>query len=106
MNEVFLIGRLTRDPEMINDGNHPCKFIIAIDRDRYDGEDHGTDYIRITTWGNLAETCYNHLTKGSLVGVKGKIRTHSFKGNNDENIFVMEIVANDVRFLSIKKSGD
>lgn len=103
MNEVFLVGRLARDPEIYNEGTPRCKFTIAIDRDRYDGEDHGADFIRITTWSGLAEACNNHLAKGSLVAIKGKIRTDSFTGRDDEKIYVMEIIAHKVKFLSTKE---
>lgn len=104
MNEVILIGRLTRDPELNEDGTPRCKFTLAIDREKYNGEDRGTDFIRVTTWSGLAEICGKYLKQGSMVAVVGQIRTERFKNRNDENVFVMEIVADKVRFLSKKES--
>ena len=102
MNSVILIGRLTRDPELSYTSNTQtaiCRFTIAVDRPRRQGEDQGADFIRITVWGRQAESCDRYLSKGRQVAVMGRIQTGSYKDRNGETVYTTDVVAERVEFL-------
>ena len=81
MNKVVLIGRLTRDPELrYTQSNIPAaSFTLAVNRpfQNQNGE-RDADFINITVWRNLAETCHKYLKKGSKCAVIGRIQTSSY----------------------------
>lgn len=108
MNSVVLVGRLTKDPELAytaNTQNAVCKFDIAINRPRRNGEDQGADYPRVVVWGKQAENCNHYLSKGSQVAVQGKIQTGSYTNREGQKVFITEVVANNVEFLSNSQSS-
>ncbi|HHP51600.1 MAG TPA: single-stranded DNA-binding protein [Moorella mulderi] len=102
LNRVILIGRLTRDPELryTPTGVAVTTFTLAVDRNYLNQQgERETDFIRITVWRKLAETCANHLGKGRLVAVEGRLQTRAFEGPDGQRRRVTEVVAEDVRFL-------
>ena len=102
MNSVILIGRLARDPELTytpSTQSAVCRFTIAVDRPRRQGEDQGADFIRITTWGRQAETCDRYLAKGRQVAIHGRIQTGSYKNREGETVYTTDVVADRVEFL-------
>ncbi len=103
MNKVFLIGNLTRDPEMntVSTGVSVCRFSIAITR-RYVGADGNreADFINIVTWRGLADNCAKYLKKGSKVAVCGSLQTRSYENKEGVKVNVFEIVAEEVEFLT------
>ena len=102
MNSVLLIGRLARDPELSYTPSNQtavCKFTIAVDRPRRNGEDAGADFIRITVWGRQAETCDRYLSKGRQVAVQGRIQTGSYKNREGVTVYTTDVVADRVEFL-------
>lgn len=101
MNNVALIGNLTRDPEMrYTNGNMAiATFSIAINRPKKkDGSDGGADFPRITVFGTQAENCDRFLHKGSKVGIVGKIQTGSYE-KDGQRFYTTDIVADRVEFL-------
>ena len=108
MNQVILIGRLTRDPELSytpNTQSAVCRFTIAVDRPRRNGEDAGADFIRITVWGRQAETCDRYLSKGKQVAVAGRIQTGSYKNREGVTVYTTDVVADRVEFLGGGQGG-
>ena len=106
MNNVCLVGRLTRDPELrtTSSGLSTCRFSIAVDgRPGANGEPH-TDFINIVVWRNQAENVSKYCKKGSLVGVTGRIQTGSYQAQDGTTRYTTDVVADNVRFLS-SKSG-
>lgn len=105
-NFVALIGRLTRDPELIytSSGIAKTTFTLAVNR-KYNKEE--TDFIRITAWRKLAEICANYTKKGLLVLVVGRLRIETLQDKNGNKFKISEVVAEEVRFLesSNKKTG-
>ncbi len=102
MNNVSLIGRLTRDPEVRYSGNNMAiaRFSIAIDRPpRQDGTKE-TDFPNIVVFGRQAENCEKYLAKGKMVGVSGRIQTGSYTNKDGNKVYTTEVVANRVEFLS------
>lgn len=102
MNQVVLIGRLCADPELSytpNTQTAVCRFTLAVDRPRRQGEDQGADFIRITVWGRQAENCDRYIAKGRQVAVAGRIQTGSYKDRNGQTVYTTDVVANNVEFL-------
>jgi single-strand DNA-binding protein len=102
MNSVVLIGRLCADPELSYTPNTQtacCRFTLAVDRPKRQGEDAGADFIRITVWGRQAETCDRYLAKGRQVAIHGRIQTGSYKDRNGETVYTTDVVADRVEFL-------
>lgn len=109
MNQVILIGRLTRDPELryTPSGTAICSFTLAVDKDltrekRQEMEAGGqstADFIRIVVWGRQGENCANYLSKGSQCAVHGRIQTGSYEAGDGSKRYTTDIVANRVEFL-------
>ena len=109
MNKVYLIGNLTRDPELSETGSgiKVCRFSIAVNRtySSSDGE-RMTDFFNITVWRTQAENCGRYLRKGSKVAVVGSLQNRSYEDKDGVKRNVTDIVANEVEFLSTKNDGD
>lgn len=107
INNVVLVGRLTRDPELryTPAGVATTTFTLAVDRPftNQSGE-READFIQIVTWRQLAETCANYLRKGKLTGVTGRIQIRYYE-KDGSRVYVTEIVADNVRFLESNNSG-
>lgn len=102
LNTVVLIGRLVRDPELryTPTGVAVGNFTVAVDRPfRNQQGEQETDFIDIVVWRKLAETVAQHLQKGRLVAVQGRLQIRSYETNDGQKRRVAEVVANDVRFL-------
>jgi single-strand DNA-binding protein len=105
LNKIILIGRLTRDPELkyTPQGTAVANFTLAINR-KFNRDQ--TDFIDIVTWKGLAENCANYLHKGSLSAVEGSLQIRTYENKDGKKVKVAEVVADDVRFLDSKKSGE
>ncbi|MBA2124128.1 hypothetical protein B9J78_04235 [bacterium Unc6] len=104
-NRVFLIGNLTRDPELryIASGQAVATFSIAVNRvfKLATGEKkEEATFIRIVAWGKNAESCNKYLSKGSSVFVEGRIQTRKWVGDDKIERTTTEVVAINVQFLS------
>ena len=105
MNNVCLVGRLTRDPELRTtaSGLSNCRFSIAVDGSPgANGEPH-TDFINIVVWRNQAENVSKYCKKGSLVGITGRIQTGSYEDQDGNTRYTTDVVAENIRFLTSKK---
>lgn len=108
MNKVILIGRLTRDPELryTQSGAPVAGFSLAVDRQFTNRQgERETDFINIVVWQKLAETCANHLSKGRLVAVDGRLQIRSYDDNQGIRRTIAEVVANEVKFLDRPKES-
>ena len=108
MNKVILIGNLTRDPELSNtaSGVAMCRLGIAVNRNYTNSEgNRETDFFNITTWRGLAERCGKYLHKGSKIALVGNLQMRSFEVNGEKRSMI-DIIAEDVEFLSPKGSTD
>jgi len=109
MNNVVLIGRLTRDPELryIPSGTAICTFSLAVDKglsrekkQEMESKNQPTaDFINIIVWGKIGENCANYLAKGRLVGVQGRIQSGSYEAKDGTKRYTTDVVANTVEFL-------
>lgn len=105
MNNVILIGRLVRDPELsyTTTGTAICKFTLAVDRPARAGEDKTADFIRITVFNAQAENSNRYLKKGSKCAVNGRIQTGSYKDRDGKTVSTFDVVANNVEFLQARE---
>ncbi len=103
MNRVDLVGRLTRDPELrhTTSGRAVCQISLAINRNftNQSGE-RETDFINVVVWDKQAENVSKYLAKGRMVSVEGRIQTRSYDDKDGKKVYVTEVVANSVQFLS------
>ena len=109
MNKVFLIGRLTRDPELRYTGSNTAvaTFSLAVNRNftNANGE-READFINIVVWRKQAENVKNYLSQGSQVAIDGRIQTRSYDDQNGQKRYVTEVVADNVEFLGSKGSSN
>lgn len=102
LNKIILIGRLVADPQLryTQNGVAVTSFTLAVDRSyvTQSGE-READFIDIVTWRKLAETCANHLNKGRLVAVEGRLQIRSYDDQNGIRRKAADVVADQVRFL-------
>lgn len=108
MNKVFLIGRLTRDPELryTADNHAVANFSIAVNRN-YTNQagEREADFINIIVWRKIAENVKNYLGKGSQVAIDGRIQTRTYEKDGKRN-YVTEVVADSVEFLDTRASRE
>ncbi len=108
LNRIVLIGRLTRDPEMryTPQGVPVASFSLAVDRPfaNQQGE-RETDFIDCVAWRKLGETVGNHLTKGRLVAVEGRLQVRSYEAQDGSKRRAAEVVCDSVRFLDRPRDG-
>ncbi len=116
MNNVVLIGRLVRDPELKfipSNGRAVANFTLAVDKElpkdvKADYESKGkptADFIRITVFGKQAENCANYLQKGIMTSVIGRISTGSYTTQSGEKRYTTEVIANKVEFIEWGKGS-
>jgi len=109
LNQVTLMGNLTRDPELRQtpNGQNVCSFSLALNRAYKDSSgqwQEATDYIDIVAWGPLAERVAQYLSKGRRCLVQGRLQSRSWEQEGQKRSKV-EVLANDVTFLDSRGTG-
>lgn len=104
LNKVLIIGNVGRDPEMrYTPGGRPVtSFSVAVGRTwtSSEGERHEeTEWFNVVAWGNLAEICKSHLSKGHQVYVEGRLQTRNWEDDSGKKHFRTELVANEMILL-------
>jgi single-strand DNA-binding protein len=104
-NLVYLIGRLTTDPETTETetGKKVMTINLAVQRSFKNSDGiYETDFIRCVLWDGIASRTSEFCRKGDLIGVRGQIRTSSYETENGEKKYQTEVVVEKVSFLSSK----
>lgn len=108
LNRVVLVGRLTKDPEFRTtpSGVDVSTFTLAVNRNfkSKDGEQQA-DFINCVVFRKQAENVKNFLSKGSLVGVDGRMQSRSYENKEGQRVYVTEVVCDNVQFLEPKNNG-
>ncbi len=109
LNRVFLMGNLTRDPELrfIPSGQAVTSFTLAVNRNYVSNSGEKKEevsFIRVVVWGKRAEVCHEYLRKGSPVFVEGRIQSRSWEAPDGTKRSTVEVNAQNVQFLS--RGGD
>ena len=105
MNKVFLIGNITRDPELseTNNGASICRFGIAVNRRSPAGEQ--TDFYNLTAFRQLAETIAKYKKKGDRIAVVGDIQIRQYEDNQGQRRTAVDVIVQDVEFLNSKSQN-
>ena len=109
MNKVFLIGNLTRDPELTEtaSGIPVCHFAIAVNRN-YSSQDseRQTDFFNCTAWRATAETIARYTKKGNKVAVGGSIQLRNYEDNQGVKRTAVDIIVQDIEFLTPRSASE
>lgn len=108
MNQVTLMGRVTKDIELRNtqSGMATVRFSIAIDRGKdKEGNSRGADFPNIVAFGKTAESIAKYTGKGLRVAVIGRIQTGSYTNNEGQTVYTTDIVADRVKYIDWKDKG-
>ncbi|MDP2891669.1 MAG: single-stranded DNA-binding protein [Bacillota bacterium] len=109
MNKIFIIGNLTKDPEVraTGSGISVCTFTVAVQRRFQNAQgERQADFIPVVCWRGLADNCGKYLHKGSKVGVIGSVQTRSYDAADGSKRYVTEVVADEVEFLERPQHGE
>lgn len=103
-NRVFLIGNLTRDPELrfLPSGQAVANFTVATNRSFVSNSGERKEevsFVRVVTWARTAETCNEYLKKGSPVFVEGRLQSRSWEAGDGTKRSTLEVIAQSVQFL-------
>ena len=103
INKVILTGRLGKnvDVRYTQQGKAVASFSLAVDSGY--GDKKHTDWIDIVAWGKMGEVCGNCLSKGSKIGVVGRLSVRSYDAKDGSKRYVTEVVASDIEFLDSKE---
>lgn len=108
INNLTLVGRLTKDPDLKYTGNGTAvaTFTLAVNRNftNQSGE-READFINCVIWRKPAETLANYAKKGVLIGVTGRIQTRSYDNQQGQKVYVTEVVADNFQLLESKNSN-
>ena len=110
MNQIVLMGRLTRDPELrhTQNGTSVSSFTLAVDR-RYVPKESGerqTDFIDVVAWQNLGEFVSKYFVKGQMAAVTGRLQIRDWTDKDGNKRRSAEVVADNVYFTESKKSRE
>ena len=101
MNNVILIGRITKKPELNYTQNQTAvtRFSLAVDRLK---KDDGADFPSITVFGRQAENVCRYKDKGDMLAISGRIQTGSYTDRNGNKVYTTDVVADRVEFIGGK----
>lgn len=110
LNRVFIVGNLTKDPELrkTTNGTPVANFRIASSRrfrDSLGNQKEEVCYIGVVAWQRLAEACFDHLHKGSAVFVEGELQSRNWETEDGAKRSMIEIHAHKVQFLDRRVTG-
>lgn len=107
INQVTLVGRLTRDPELryTPEGTAVSNVTLAVNRNFRNGDgEYTADFVQCTLWKKTAENTVQYCRKGSIVGIVGRIQTRSYENQDGKKVYVTDVVAETVRFVGTKQA--
>ena len=109
INRTVLVGRLTRDPELRTTGSGlaVASFTLAVDRQYTNSNgERDADFINCVIWRKAAENFCNFTSKGSLVGIDGRLQTRSYDNKDGQRVFVTEVVVDNFSLLESRKDSN
>ena len=108
LNKIFIMGRLTRDPELrrTQSGTAVTSFSLAVDRDfKSQSGEKETDFIDVVAWRSTAEFVAKYFTKGRMAVVEGRLQIRDWKDREGNNRRSAEVIADNVYFGDSKRDG-
>ena len=108
MNKLVIIGNTTAAPELRTtpSGKSVCTFTVAVNRRQKQEGQPEADFFRVSAWNTLADNCSKYLFKGKKVCVIGSVSVHTYETQKGEHRASMEVLAQDIEFLSPRESVD
>ena len=109
LNKIFIMGRLTRDPELrrTQSGTAVTSFSLAVDRDfKSQSGEKETDFIDVVAWRSTAEFVAKYFTKGRMAVVEGRLQIRDWKDREGNNRRSAEVVADNVYFGDSKRDAE
>ena len=106
LNQVVLVGRLTKNPEVkkAESGKKYTSIVVAVPRSFKNSDGlYDTDFIKCVLWNAIADNTCEYCHSGDVVGIKGRLQVSSYETEEKEMKYVTEVVAEKVTFLSSKK---
>lgn len=105
MNKVILSGRLTKDIvlKVMQNGKSFVNFTLAVTKQYKKGE---AVFINCQAWGKTAEFLANHMSKGCMIAVEGRIQTRNYEGNDGKKVYVIEVVVDNVEPITWPKKEE
>jgi len=106
LNNVVLVGRLTKDPELkrLDKDLVTASFSLAIDNPYKSGGDKTASFIPCTAWSSTAENLCKYCAKGSLIAIEGRLSQRSYTDKEGKTRSVVEVVCNAIHFIDTKKA--
>ena len=107
MNQVVLVGRLTKDPEVVElDAKKRTVINVAVQRPFKNSDGlYETDFIRCILWNGIATNTSEYCKSGDVIGIKGRLQTSSYEDTEKNRKYITEVIAERVTFLSSKKES-
>lgn len=108
INQVTLVGRLTKDPELKYTSEGIALTHITLALTRHYKNQNGqidTDFVQCTLWRKVAENTANYCNKGSVLGITGRIQTRNYENVEGKKVYVTEVIAESVQFLGKKQAN-
>ena len=108
LNKIFIMGRLTRDPELrrTQSGTAVTSFSLAVDRDfKSQSGEKETDFIDVVAWRSTAEFVAKYFSKGRMAVVEGRLQIREWKDKDGNNRRSAEVVADNIYFGDSKRDG-
>ena len=109
MNQIILVGRLVKTPEVITteSGKNMSYITLAIPRSyKNENGEYDTDFLDCVLWNSVAENTSEYCKQGDVIGVKGRVQSRMIEDDDGNNYKKIEIVAEKVTFLSSKKEEE
>jgi single-strand DNA-binding protein len=109
INRVVLVGRLTRDPELKRTANDVAvvSFTLAVNRQFTNSQgEREADFINCVIWRKAAENFVKFTSKGSLVGIDGRIQTRNYENQQDQRVYVTEVVVENFSLLESRSDAN
>ncbi len=108
INQVTLVGRLTKDPELryTAEGKAVSNVTIAVNRPFRNKEgEYEADFVQCTLWKKTAENTAQYCRRGSIIGITGRIQTRNYENQENKKVYVTEVIAEMVQFVGPKKDN-
>ena len=116
MNNIILMGRLTKDPDLryLQGGQAVARFTLAVDKQlsrekkqEMESKNQATvDFINCQAWGKMAENAAKFTGKGKRVLVQGRIQTGSYDDKDGKKVYTTDVVASNIEFIDWKDSNN
>ena len=108
MNQLILVGRLTKDPVVRKlEGKNSCYLNVAVKRPFKNSDGiYETDFLSCIVWNVIAEKVCEYCRKGDMVSIKARVQNNNYIDKEDNKVYSYEIIAEQVSFMQSSKSKE